>query len=154
MTANRPKISNLEDSDLLKIANELFEQFSGNFKDSDISANHIFQSIKEIGNQNGYEYAKHLEEDHGVYNIDSIIVEALDCIQWSLWDVQKVKEKEWVLKNNITPLYKVGDTVSYKRGKNSIHKIDYKYGQYQINTDKENTKAVVNFEDVIEDNNV
>lgn len=154
MTQNRPTIRDLEDNDLLKIAKEVFEAWEGDFETSDISEDHIFKSIKDIGNSNGFEYAKHLESSYSAWNIDSTIVEALDGIQWSLYDAQKVKEKEWVRENNITPLYKVGDIVSYKRGKNSIHEIDYEYGKYKINTDKENTKAVVNFEDVIEASHV
>jgi len=151
---NRPTIRDLEDNDLLKIAKEVFEAWEGDFKTSDISEDDIFNAIKDIRNSNGFEYAKHLESSYSAWKIDSTIVEALDGIQWSLYDAQKAKEKEWVRENNITPLYKVGDIVSYKRGKNSIYEIDYEYAKYRINTDKENTKAIVNFEDVIEDSYV
>lgn len=154
MTQNRPTIRDLEDDVLLKIANDLFEEYNRNFEDSDIDVDSIFHSIKDIGDKNGYTYAKHLEENYDAYDIDSIIVEALDSISCDLYRAQQKKEKEWVRENNITPLYKVGDIVSYKRGKNSIHEIDYEYAKYRINTDKENTKAIVNFEDVIEDSHV
>jgi len=150
----RPEIYDLNDSDILEIAKQVFEEMSGNFENSDISEDDIYHAIKDIGNSNGFEYAKHLEDSYSAYNIDSIIVDALDSIQWSLYEDKKAKEKQWVSKNNIVPVYKVGDIVSHIHGKNSIAEIDYEYARYKINTDKENTKAIVNFEDVTEVSNV
>lgn len=154
MTQNRPTIRDLEDTDLLKIANDLFEAYSGNFKSSDIDEDDIFQSIKDIGNENGYEYAKHLEDRYSAYHVDSIIVEALDSIQWDLYRAREEKIKEWVKKYNINPLFSVGDMVSHRHGKNTIHEIDYERAQYKINTDKDNSKYIVNFEDVTKANDV
>ena len=151
---NRPTIRDLEDDVLLKIANDLFEAYSGNFESADIYEDDIFQSIKDIGNENGYEYAKHLEDRYSAYHVDSIIVEALDSIQWDLYRAREEKIKEWVKKYNITPLFRVGDMVNHRRGKNTIHEIDYERAQYKINTDKDNSKYIVNFEDVIEDSHV
>ena len=109
---NRPNY-NFDDNDLKIIATTIYIENSYEFETSFITADMIYEVIKNDLHMNGYEYAKALE-DLGAEHIDSYIVEALESINNRLYHLNKIDIKKWVQDNNIKPKYNIGDLVKYE----------------------------------------
>ena len=109
---NRPNY-NFDDNDLKIIATTIYIENSYEFETSFITADMIYEVIKNDLHMNGYEYAKALE-DLGAEHIDSYIVEALESINNRLYHLNKIDIKKWVQDNNIKPKYNIGDFVKYE----------------------------------------
>lgn len=63
----------------------------------------------------GYKLAKAMESMSLVGEADSSLVEVLDSAHWHMSDAIDQITREWVVENNITPTFKVGDKVVYIR---------------------------------------
>ena len=112
--------------ELLNIARDIYNEIPINFQDSGIDELMIYNAIYYDRTLNGYEYAKQLESN-GAFDINSIIVEELDCISNKLYNLNKIHIKKWVKENSIQPLYKIGDLVEYKDYRNGSIKEVIKY---------------------------
>ena len=104
----------LSDNTKNKIASKIYNGFQRNFDDTDIGLTDIVNIIESANEyNNGYELAKELESNT-CCDIDMLIVEVLDGIGE---EIRREKEKmliDWVEKNNIQPLFNLGDNVVYK----------------------------------------
>jgi hypothetical protein len=62
----------------------------------------------------GYEIAKELDDD-GWFNINSELVEILDKAYWNAKNAHRELIKKWIVENNITNQFNVGDVVTVNR---------------------------------------
>ena len=149
----RPSINTLTDIELKVIAQNTYEDFEANFDDALIYASDIFEAIKTLKDEGGYEYAKELES--GGADIDVLIVEELDGIAWSLQRVVDKNVEKWVKDNSIEPLFQIGDVVQYKWGldnyiKGIIGSVNLEKATYNIPLEEKGHSAIVMFENVKE----
>lgn len=137
--------------ELLQIAKDIYNSAKVNFEDCGIDELNIFNVIYYDRTLNGYEYAKELE-NNGAFNINSIIVDELDCIGSMLYSLNEKHIKEWVIENNIKPKYKIGDLVEYedyRKGKiqEVIKEIDFDKAVYHIRI-TDTSSRLIPFENV------
>lgn len=100
----------------------------------------------------GYHLARILDDDCG-YEIDSMLIDDLDSLQYEVSRLIKEARREWIEKNNIVPELEIGTVL------NNIHKgpgtivgiCEYSPGYYlvQRECDGNNSKLLVTFEDAL-----
>ncbi len=106
---------------------------------------YVVEDFKDLNfNDGGYEMAKELESKG--YNINSMIVEHLDCFNHEYDYELRGLVKQWVEAHNITPKYQKGDKVIINTNFSRIQKKDmelyitrvYKESaQYAVSDDKD-----------------
>jgi hypothetical protein len=113
--------------------------------------------IKEILEQtsdDGFELGKAFEELD--YHIDAQIVEELDDLRIQRNNILRDFIENWVIENDIKPLYKVGDAVKINRNihgtdEYKIKRIETKIAQYIVHRiNYESMGVAINYEDVLE----
>ena len=145
----RPKFD-LNDKELRVIVEKAYSNFKVNYVDANITSKDLFYLKKHNRYENnGYTLAKELENSCGA-NIDSLIVDDLDCLHLPIDKKKEEKEIKWVLENNIKPKLKKGDIVFYKNEKRTINEVRTESAKYLVGVEPGNTSHnyVINFEDI------
>lgn len=100
-----------------------------------------------------YKTAKFFDEELG-WEIDDDFLEVLDNINYVAKNVLNSKIREWVINNNVKPVFNIGDEVTFGRVERGdaltnglITKISHEDAKYHVNYDKGRTR-VLNFEEV------